>query len=76
MPGFSKYINTTKAGSKNIKLYMYSKSNNLNILTNNICDFFIGSENNKSLSFASNNIPCDLYIPSIKARIVRKKIFM
>ena len=33
-------------------------------------DFLIGSENSKSLSFASKRIPCDLYIPEKKVRIV------
>ena len=37
----------------------------MNNLVKKIFDFEIGNENNKSLSFASNKIPCDLYIPSI-----------
>ena len=49
---------------------MYWKAKSLNTLTNKILDLGIGRENNKSLSLASNNIPCDLNIPCINVKIV------
>ena len=61
---------TIYAGIINNALYKNWNDSSLNILTNSIFDFSIGNANNKSLSFASNSIPCDLYIPSTYVSIV------
>lgn len=62
------------AGNMNSKLYKYWNTYNLINLANIIFDFFIGKANSKSLSFVSNNIPCDLYIPSITVNMVGTSI--